>query len=113
MEWIMNPDRYYHKHACRNEFGLLGGSTASVPYGNMVDLESNLKGIDRDASRCPTMHFLPRDDGIAVGAHHFRNCGRSRAVDTAQHHLKSCQFVAHEAVPAQPQLPYQPFVCRR
>ena len=50
--------RFEHKDKCRNEFGLVGGTTSSHISGNLVDLESDLFGVTRKASLSPNKKYL-------------------------------------------------------
>lgn len=45
MEYAFNPDKYYNCNQCSNEFGLFAGNDVSIVNKNMVDLESQFKGL--------------------------------------------------------------------
>ena len=47
------PTKFYHPNASRNALGLVGGNEVSLPSGNLVDVESELRGITRDLSKAP------------------------------------------------------------
>jgi len=53
------PQKYYNANAGRNALGLFGGNEVSVVSGNIVDLESDLRGITRDLTRVPGRHYQP------------------------------------------------------
>ena len=110
LEWTLDPMRYVNQNRCRHQLGLQGGTNVSHVSGNLVDLESTLKGIDRDASRCPSMQYAPRDDNKTHGAVVYRtHC--PAVIDTTPLHLPECQFIAHQAVPG-PATP-SPYKCER
>lgn len=53
------PSKFYHPNASRNALGLVGGNDVTLPSGNMVDVESELRGITRDLSKAPTKNYKP------------------------------------------------------
>lgn len=69
---LMDLNRYQHTNECRNEFGLIGGHNPNVAAGgwaNIVDVESNLRGITYPATKCPTYDFHPSDTFQGVELH--------------------------------------------
>ena len=54
LEYTLDPIRYENCNKCRMELGVVGGSAVSHIQGNLVDLETDLMGITRKASLCPT-----------------------------------------------------------
>jgi hypothetical protein len=108
LAYTLDPIRYYNCQKCRPEVGLVGGTAVSHVSGNLVDLESNLFGIDREASKCSGMKYLPRDDNTTQGADHYRaRC--TNKVDTTMKHLPPCQITNVLGVPHPPT--YQPYTC--
>lgn len=55
--YVIDDCRYVHKNPRRMEFGIVGGNDVSIIGGNLVDLESDLKGQTRLASKCPTLYY--------------------------------------------------------
>ena len=110
LSYILDPVRYYNCNKCRNENGLVGGTAVSHVVGNIVDLESNLIGIDREASKCATLKYVPRDDNKAVGADYYR-AGCTNKVDTTMNHLKPCQMNNVMGIPHPPSM--KPYTCPR
>ena len=53
------PQKYYNPNAARNALGLVGGNEVSIASGNLVDLESDLYGITRTASKAPAKQYQP------------------------------------------------------
>ena len=42
LKYIINPIKYEHRHKCRMELGVVGGTAVSHVKGNLVDLETEL-----------------------------------------------------------------------
>jgi len=64
--------KHDNKNNCRIDFGLIGGNNVSVYRGNIVDLESDLRGQTKQASLCSNKKFMPRykqtyDSGLPSG----------------------------------------------
>ena len=57
--YTMIPQKFYHPNAARNALGLVGGNDVSVVSGNIVDLESDLRGITRTLSKAPSRQYQP------------------------------------------------------
>jgi len=67
----LDPLRYYSCNPCRATEGIIGGNNVSVYKGNLVDLESELRGQTRMASRCPKDLFAP---GTVIQNKVYGNC---------------------------------------
>lgn len=98
---------HYNCNKCRPEVGLVGGTAVSHVAGNLVDLESNLLGIDREASKCAGLKYIPQVDQ-AAGADFYRPVCTNR-VDTRMKHLPACQI--HNVMGASHPPPMQPYKC--
>jgi len=61
---IMYPGQYNNSAKCRMEQGILGGRPDSLYTGNLVDLESDLRGQTRPLSQCPSQQFRPGPDPL-------------------------------------------------
>lgn len=57
--YTLIPQKFYHPGASRNALGLVGGNDVSIISGNIVDLESDLRGITRDISKAPSRQYQP------------------------------------------------------
>ena len=93
--YAMYPGKYSNTAKCRIELGVVGGNNVSVFKGNMVDLESDLRGQTRAATLCPSGKYAPgcaepRMDGDGTP------CGPvpSGRLD----HLPECQMNCYPAV---------------
>lgn len=121
--YMLIPEKFYHPAISRNALGLVGGNEVSVISGNMVDLESDLFGITRDLSRCPSRKYYP---SCALGAgkapmtsegpspiggtgcaswpnqlvFQERGTGQVVTVDTSPRHLPTIQYRSYPGVPA-------------
>jgi hypothetical protein len=61
-----NPQRYsedvwtqVHKEPSRHMLGLVGGNAVSLPKGNMVDVESDLRGLNYPLTYSPARQYQP------------------------------------------------------
>jgi hypothetical protein len=122
------PQKFYHTNAGRNALGLVGGNDVSVIGGNLVDLESDLRNITRDASRDPKRKYQPTCPlGAPPGKGEMtgpapanalspigggpcaawpqrivfteRSSGTVRTIATAPRHLPTFQYVSYPGVP--------------
>ena len=59
MEYMLYTGKYENSAKCRIEFGTVGGSGVSLFSGNLVDLESELRGQTRQSSLCPSTMYNP------------------------------------------------------
>jgi hypothetical protein len=51
--------QYVHSTPQRHVLGIVGGNEVSLIQGNMVDLESDLKGINIPNTFCPSRQYKP------------------------------------------------------
>lgn len=101
LSYVFEVSKFANCNKCFNNLGLVGGTAVSHVNGNLVDLESNLIGIDRENSRCPTMKYVPNNDNMAVGADYYRPVC-TNMIDTTMSHLKPCQLYTTPYVPHPP-----------
>ena len=94
LSYTLDPLKYQHCSPCRSELGLVGGNNVSKVTGNLVDLESNLFGIDREQSKCAAMKYLP---GELKGKKLFKPVCY-KGIDPTPKHLKHCMFVNYGSV---------------
>jgi len=122
------PQKYYHPNPSRNALGLVGGNDVSIASGNLVDVESDLRGTTRDLSNAPSKKYQPycplgsseplHGTGPGVPANMVspvqsdcpawpkqlvfteRSTGKVRVVATAGRHLPTKQYVSYPGVPA-------------
>ena len=105
----LDPVKYENCSPCRMELGIVAGNNVSLPRGNLVDVESELRGISRIASRCATMNY---NNPCALNGNKkasFLDCQASRRFsnkDTSvlnyeKRHLPPCMMTK----PPRPSLP--------
>ena len=96
LSYLLNPMPYENCNKCRHEFGLLGGQDVSHIKGNMVDLENDLRGQTRLATRCPSKKYAPvKGNVLTIPAN---ACNKERVVDLTKVHLPSCQYITRPLV---------------
>ena len=64
LSYLLSPYRYEHENKCRHQLGFVGGTVVSHIQGNLVDLDSELRGQTRIISKCGTNQYVPTNDGI-------------------------------------------------
>ena len=111
LEYVLNPMQYENVNKCRVEFGVVGGNNVSQVKGNLVDLESDLLGVTRKNSLCPSKKFMSkcavgdpnncRPDNIVIDG---PGCNDRKTVDTSLVHLKPCNMFKYKPVPLPPAL---------
>lgn len=113
LAYQLDPNRYENCNKCRIEFGLVGGTAVSHVQGNMVDLESELRGQTYLASKCPSLKYqnpCPKGDinTCKPGNIKIRQTPstRGREINTNMVHLPSCQMHRFRPVPLPPAIPY-------
>ena len=109
LEYMLDGQRYENCNKCRMELGLVGGTAVSNIQGNLVDLETDLMGITRRASLCPSKKFKSscatkniaqcKPDNIV----YKDEFGNDKVIDTNKLHLPSCQMIRYKPMPLPPQ----------
>ena len=100
LSYILSPLRYEHQDKCRHQLGFVGGTNVSHIQGNLVDLDSDLRGQTRFISKCQTNLYVPTDDGI------IKN-DKTQPINTSMLHLPACQSIMYRAVPLPPAMNFQ------
>jgi hypothetical protein len=95
--YIISPMYYEHQNKCRHQLGLLGGTVVSHIKGNLVDLDSELRGQTRYVSKCGANMYVPTDDGI------IKN-DKTPPIDTSMLHLPACQSIMYRSIPLPPKM---------
>ena len=60
--YLMYPAKFNSNSQCRPILGIVGGNNVSRTTGNMVDLESDLRGQTRVLSGCDSTQWYPTYD---------------------------------------------------
>ena len=115
LEYVLNPMQYENVNKCRVEFGIVGGNNVSQVKGNLVDLESDLLGVTRKNSLCPSKKFMSKcavgdpnncqPNNIVIDG---PGCNDRQTIDTSLVHLKPCNMFRYKPVP----LPTSPSITR-
>ena len=87
LNYIIDPRKYDNPNKCRNEVGLVGGNEVSTVRGNIIDTESELRGITRNLSKCATSSVKPLDNSYIILN------DKTMPIDTRKLHLQSCQMI--------------------
>lgn len=87
---VMNPAKYNNPSQCRPVLGIVGGNNVSRTTGNMVDLESDLRGQTRVLSNCDCTEYQPN----------FFYDNHDNTVD-----LPTCQFQTFKPTVTAPPVP--------
>lgn len=94
--YVLSPFRYEHQDKCRHELGLVGGTAVSHINGNMVDLESELRGQTRYNTKCTKNAAVPLEDKKPIVN------DKTEPINTTMKHLPACQMISYKAVPLPP-----------
>ncbi len=97
LSYILSPYRYENSNKCMHQLGLVGGTSVSHIKGNLVDLDSELRGQTRILTRCPTNQYMPSDNGIITN-------DKTEPIDQTMKHLPTCQSIMYRATPLPPPL---------
>ena len=92
---ILSPYRYEHKDKCFHELGFVGGTAVSHIQGNLVDLDSELRGQTRIITKCNNNQYTPSENGIV-------NNDKTTPINTNMTHLPTCQSIMYRSVPLPP-----------
>ena len=97
LEYMLNPAKYENCNKCRMELGVIGGTAVSHIKGNLVDLESDLKGQTRRHSLCSAEKYKPcNENKIEITSN---ETNKKRIIDTNLVHLRTCQMIDYKPVP--------------
>jgi len=110
-----NPQRYVYQvteyispDPKRHILGLVGGNEVSVAEGNVVDVESDLRGITIPNTFCPWRQYQPPNKNAKEIVRN--NLKTNLTINTAPLHLPAYQMWAYPGMPAP--TPMVNVVCR-
>lgn len=100
--YLLDNQKFEHPKKCRHNLGLVAGANISQVKGNIIDMESELKGITRLASQCAESKVKPLEESSVIIN------DKTAPIDTSKMHLPTCQMFAYSSVPMPPpmNLPY-------
>ena len=107
ISYLLDVAKFERCDKCRPEVGVVGGTNVSHVKGNLVDLESNLFGIDRPNTRCPSFKYLPSTSYVQ-GKEYIKPVEHPK-IDVSKAHLRPCQMMDYKVTPQPP--PMQMFAC--
>ena len=103
LAYILDPLKYEHCNKCRIEKGIVGGTDVSHVSGNLVDLESDLRGITRQQSKCPTMKYQNPCPKSSINSCQQGNIvvkgnpiHKGFVINTTPKHLSPCQMFRYK-----------------
>ena len=108
LQYILDSGRYENCNKCRMELGVVGGTAVSHIQGNLVDLETDLMGITRKASLCPTKKFSSQCSTQNMASCnpnnivYSNNNGQQSVINTSKLHLPSCNMIRYKPIPLPP-----------
>ena len=106
LDYTLYTGKYENTAKCRIEFGLVGGNGVSQYSGNLVDLESDLRGQTRAATLCPCKKYGP--DCKSASCNNKGNglpCSSSNCKKDMTHQA-ACQMQYYPKVPMPEDLKY-------
>ena len=106
LDYTLYTGKYENTAKCRIEFGVVGGNGVSQYSGNLVDLESDLRGQTRAATLCPCKKYGP--DCKSASCNNKGNglpCSSSNCKKQMTHQA-ACQMQYYPKVPMPEDLKY-------
>jgi len=89
------PFAYVHKEPARHMLGLVGGNAVSLPRGNMVDVESDLRRLNFPLTKSPERQYQAPPLKQAVMER--KSVKGSQSIDVRPRHLPSIQMWPYAA----------------
>ena len=89
--------QYVNPRPQRHILGIVGGNEVSLIKGNMVDLESDLRGITIPNTFAPWRQYQPPQQNKEIVRDNLKN---SLTIDVQKSHLPAYQMMAYPAVVA-------------
>jgi hypothetical protein len=108
LSYMLDPIRYENCQKCRPELGIVGGTSVSHISGNLVDLENDLRGQTRPATRCPAYQYMPPTGDVLSSKEYIKPVTHPD-IDISMKHLRPCQMQQFAEVPLTPT--FQSYSC--
>jgi len=89
------PFAYVHEKPARHMLGLVGGNDVSLPKGNMVDVESDLRRLNIPLTQCSARAYQPPP--IKQSSINRKSTKGTQIIDVRQRHLPSMQMWSYQA----------------
>ena len=120
LAYMLDSSAYENNKQCRIELGIVGGNNVSLTKGNLIDVESDLKGVTRKASLCPSRKYRTKcatSDCLSCQPENIvidgPGCDKPREVDTDLVHLPSCNMFRYKPTPLPKALDFPPCPVRQ
>jgi hypothetical protein len=97
LDYLLSDIRYNNANKCRHQLGFIGGTNVSHIKGNIIDLESELRGQTRLISKCQNNLYIPTGDNIVKN-------DKTNPIDTNMEHLPACQSIMYRSIPLPPKM---------
>jgi len=97
LAYTLDVNRYYNNTPCRIEQGLVGGNNVSLYEGNLVDLDSEFRGLTRKVTKCPIGKYQPGtiiQDKDVVKCTDQKEC--SKQINGRLTHLPTCNIIKYK-----------------
>ena len=93
--YVENKFAYVSKTPARHVLGLVGGNAVSLPEGNMVDVESDLRRLNIPLTYCPARQYQPppTDQALIVR----KNVKSDLTINVRPRHLQPIQMWPYSA----------------
>ena len=89
------PYAYVHKEPARHMLGLIGGNAVSLPQGNIVDVESELLGLNFPLTHCPGRQY--QAPPLRQSMLYRKSTKGSVSINVAPRHLPEIQMWPYQA----------------
>jgi hypothetical protein len=106
LDYALYTGKYENTAKCRIEFGLVGGNGVSQYSGNLVDLESDLRGQTRAATLCPCKKYGPECKSASCNNKGNGLPCSSSSCKKEMTHQAACQMQYYPKVPMPKDLKY-------
>jgi hypothetical protein len=90
-----SPFAYVHKEPARHILGLVAGNAVSLPKGNMVDVESDLRRLNLPLTYCAARQYQPPPTKQA--SINRKTTKGTQIIDVRQRHLPTIQMWPYAA----------------
>lgn len=88
--YAQTPFAYVNKNPARHIVGIVGGNEVSLPKGNMVDLESDLRRLNIPLTKCSARKYQP--PGQLQNTIYRSSTKGKQTIDVRPRHLKAYQM---------------------
>ena len=93
--YVENKFAYVSKTPARHVLGLVGGNEVSLPEGNMVDVESDLRRLNIPLTYCPARQYQPPPADQASILR--KNVKTNQTINVRPRHLPAIQMWPYSA----------------